>query len=49
MAWLPELHGLDSSLHRYPLALNTYGEPSGLSLLAAGPYMSAMALHIVSA
>jgi len=26
-ARLPELHGLDSSLHRYPLALNTDGEP----------------------
>ena len=27
MARLPELHDLDSSLHRYPLALNTDTEP----------------------
>ena len=49
MARLSELHGLDSSLHRYPLALNTYGEPSALPLLAAGPYRVGQALHIVSA
>jgi hypothetical protein len=49
MALLPELHGHTSSLHRYPLAFNTNGEPPILPLLAAGPSTLAMALHTVSA
>ena len=39
-AWLPELHGRNSSLHRHPLFHNTYGEPPVLPLLAAGPCYS---------
>ena len=37
-ARLPELHGLELTLHRHPISHNTYGEPPGLSLLTIGPY-----------
>ena len=31
-ARLPELHGLELTLHRHPISHNTYGEPSDPSL-----------------
>ena len=49
MAKLPELHGLDSSLHRYPLALNTDGEPRFFLCSPLDHTKPAMALHTVSA
>ena len=42
-ARLPELHGLELTLHRHPISHNTYGEPSDPSLPSSSP--SAMALH----
>ena len=48
-ALLPELHGRNSSLHRYPLFHNTYGEPRFIPCSPLDLATPAMALHTVSA